>query len=81
MFEVTGFPMALSILLMGLCGIFYTSLGGIRAVVWTDFLQGVMMYGGILIIILKVHALSSEKIIKFSNARIIIEDRLNVLFR
>ena len=80
MFVVTGFPMALSILLMGVCGIFYTSLGGIRAVVWTDFLQGVMMYGGVLTILLKVHALSSEKIIIFSNAHFI-EDRLNVLVR
>ena len=44
----------LSTLLMGICGIFYTSIGGIKAVVWTDFIQGLMMYVGTSVILIKV---------------------------
>lgn len=51
---VTGFPMLGSILLMGIVGIFYTSFGGIRAVIWTDFLQGLLMFGGMGAIFIKV---------------------------
>ena len=46
--------MVWSTLLMGICGIFYTSLGGIKAVVWTDFIQGLMMYSGMIVILIKV---------------------------
>ena len=53
-FTVTGFPIMLSTLLMGICGIFYTSIGGIKAVVWTDFIQGLMMYVGTSVILIKV---------------------------
>ena len=53
-FLVTGFPLLGSILLIGVVGIFYTSFGGLRAVIWTDFLQGLLMFGGVSIIIIKV---------------------------
>ena len=50
-FEGTaGWNLAATILLIGAIGILYTVLGGIRAVVWTDVAQFVMMMGGMLLL-------------------------------
>lgn len=37
---------------MGVC-VFYTCLGGIKAVIWTDVIQIVIMYGVMILIIIK----------------------------
>ena len=49
-------PVWLSIVLIGLVGTIYTVLGGIRAVVWTDVIQFVIMAVGLLLIVIKVIA-------------------------
>ncbi|CAI4227779.1 unnamed protein product [Auanema sp. JU1783] len=41
------------ILIFGLCTTLYTCIGGLKAVVWTDSLQAVLMYGGVFAIIYK----------------------------
>ena len=45
-----GWNLTGTILLIGVIGIVYTVMGGIRAVVWTDFAQFLMMMGGLLLI-------------------------------
>jgi SSS family transporter len=46
MSAVTGLNVTHSILIMGVVTILYTVLGGMRAVIWTDFIQVVVMLGG-----------------------------------
>ena len=43
---VTGIEVEVCILLMGVLSIFYTVLGGIEAVIWTDVVQVVILLGG-----------------------------------
>lgn len=43
---VTGIPVETSILIMGLLCIFYTTFGGIEAVIWTDVMQVIVLLGG-----------------------------------
>ncbi|KAK4876943.1 hypothetical protein RN001_009449 [Aquatica leii] len=51
--QVTGFPLhAISISVCTIC-IFYTTIGGLKAVVWTDTLQTFVMYFSFLIIFIK----------------------------
>ncbi|WP_326538445.1 sodium:solute symporter [Pseudorhodoferax sp.] len=45
---ITGIPVTVSILLMGVFTIIYTALGGMKAVVWTDIVQLVVKMGGAL---------------------------------
>jgi solute:Na+ symporter, SSS family len=45
---ITGIDVVWSILLMGVCTIIYTTMGGMRAVVWTDFFQVIVLMGGAL---------------------------------
>jgi SSS family transporter len=45
---ITGTNVVWSILLMGVCTIIYTTMGGMRAVVWTDFVQVIVLMGGAL---------------------------------
>lgn len=49
--EVTGLDFATSVLVTGVAATLYTSLGGMKAVIWTDSLQFVILFGGILLII------------------------------
>ncbi len=44
---VTGLPLYLAILLVGIVSIAYTVVGGITAVVWTDVLQFAMIFVGL----------------------------------
>ncbi len=44
---ITGLPLSIAILLVGIVSIVYTVAGGITAVVWTDVLQFVMIFVGI----------------------------------
>lgn len=48
---VAGIPLPVSILTTGIVCTFYTSLGGIKAVVWTDVFQAVIMMGGLIAIL------------------------------
>lgn len=43
---VTGIPVEISILIMGVLCVFYTTFGGIEAVVWTDVMQVIVLLGG-----------------------------------
>ena len=46
---VTGFNLTLCILLMGLIATVYTAFGGIKAVIWTDVIQVIVLVGGALL--------------------------------
>ena len=43
---ITGTNVIVCILLIGVCTLIYTALGGMRAVVWTDFFQIIVLMGG-----------------------------------
>lgn len=53
----SGMPLGLAIGLMGLLAVTYTVLGGLSAVIWTDVVQFVVLFGGAvwLIVTLVVH--------------------------
>ena len=46
MSAVTGINVTSAILIMGVVTIFYTALGGMKAVIWTDCIQVAVMLGG-----------------------------------
>nr|XP_018902470.1 PREDICTED: putative sodium-dependent multivitamin transporter isoform X1 [Bemisia tabaci]XP_018902471.1 PREDICTED: putative sodium-dependent multivitamin transporter isoform X1 [Bemisia tabaci]XP_018902472.1 PREDICTED: putative sodium-dependent multivitamin transporter isoform X1 [Bemisia tabaci] len=48
---VTGLSQRMSILIVGLCCLFYSTVGGIKAVIWTDVFQSLLMYGALLAVI------------------------------
>ncbi|XP_056004499.1 sodium-dependent multivitamin transporter-like isoform X2 [Ostrea edulis] len=50
---VTGFPMPYSILIVALAAVIYTSIGGIKAVIWTDVFQFMVMFSGIFAVMIK----------------------------
>lgn len=75
---ITGIDVTWSILIMGVFTIIYTVMGGMRAVVWTDFVQVfVKMGGAIFAIVFIVHALGSD----FDAVReaVILEDKTKLL--
>lgn len=45
---ITGVDVTWSILIMGISTVVYTAMGGMRAVIWTDCIQVVVMIGGAL---------------------------------
>ena len=51
--SVTNISWWLCILLLGFCATIYTTLGGIKAIVWTDVFQIFIMFGGIIAIIVQ----------------------------
>ena len=48
---LTGFSMSSIMLVMGICIIVYTVLGGMEAVIWTEVAQGILKTGGALLIL------------------------------
>ncbi|XP_062598379.1 sodium-coupled monocarboxylate transporter 1-like [Saccostrea cucullata] len=50
---VTGFPEWASFLLIGVVCTFYTFMGGLKAVVWVDAFQAIIMFGSLLTIATK----------------------------
>ncbi|KAB7731341.1 sodium/solute symporter [Rudanella paleaurantiibacter] len=48
---LTGYPMATIMLVVGSCIIFYTVLGGMEAVIWTEVAQGVIKTAGAMLIL------------------------------
>jgi sodium-coupled monocarboxylate transporter 8/12 len=49
--EITGWSLWLSVSLAGLAATLYTTLGGMKAVIWTDSLQFLVLCGGIVLIL------------------------------
>lgn len=49
LYTITGFNPYWAILIGGVITSFYTVLGGIRAVMWTDFIQSLVLWGGAVI--------------------------------
>lgn len=50
---VTGFPEWGSFLIIGAVCTFYTFMGGLKAVVWVDAFQAIIMFGSLLTIVIK----------------------------
>uniref|UniRef100_A0A0B7BIN6 Sodium-coupled monocarboxylate transporter 1 n=1 Tax=Arion vulgaris TaxID=1028688 RepID=A0A0B7BIN6_9EUPU len=50
---VTGFPSWATILISGAVATFYTSIGGMKAVIWTDVFQAFVMVAGMLAIVIQ----------------------------
>lgn len=50
---VTGFPTWATIITVGCVSTFYTFLGGMKAVVWTDVFQSLVMIAGLLAIVIQ----------------------------
>lgn len=50
--HVTGMPMWLSILVTGSITTLYTTLGGMKAVIWSDVMQFVVLFGGQILIVM-----------------------------
>ena len=56
--QMTGINVYVCILLGGIITSFYTVLGGIRAVLWTDFIQACVLWvGGMISLVVIIHAL------------------------
>lgn len=49
--KVTGMPLWITILASGVLTTLYTALGGMRAVIWTDVMQLIVLFGGQLMIV------------------------------
>jgi len=49
--EVTGLPLWFTICITGLVTTVYTMLGGMKAVIWTDVMQLVVLFGGQMLIV------------------------------
>jgi SSS family transporter len=61
---ITGINVIWSILIMGVSTIVYTTMGGMRAVIWTDFVQVFVMIGGALFAIgFVLYALGSDNVL------------------
>ncbi|XP_062621299.1 sodium-coupled monocarboxylate transporter 1-like [Saccostrea cucullata] len=50
---VTGFPVWVIILIVGGVCTFYTTLGGMKAVIWTDVFQTIVMFAGMLAVFIQ----------------------------
>lgn len=50
---VTGFNKWISVLLVGIVCTFYTTIGGMKAVMWTDSFQICMMFAGLIAVLVK----------------------------
>jgi SSS family transporter len=51
---ITGWPIWMTVFVLGLVGIFYTTLGGVKAVIWMDFFQFFILVLGIGLILWKI---------------------------
>jgi SSS family transporter len=50
--QVTGLPLWFTILCTGVVTTLYTTFGGMRAVIWTDVMQLIVLFGGQLLVLL-----------------------------
>lgn len=51
--QATGIQINLTMLTMSVFCIFYTCIGGIKAVIWTDVVQGIVMIGSLALVAFK----------------------------
>ena len=58
--QITGWQLMPTIAVMGAITMFYTTAGGIRAVIWTDNLQLLILFGGAVAIPVTIAALTGE---------------------
>ncbi|KAK3782992.1 hypothetical protein RRG08_058051 [Elysia crispata] len=67
---VAGYPVWNSILVICVVAVIYTAIGGIRAVIWTDVFQGLVMLAGIFAILIQgtVEVGSPKKVWDVANA-------------
>lgn len=49
--SITGWPVSLLIIGLGIISIFYTFIGGLKAVIWTDVVQGLLLWTGVAVTI------------------------------
>src|SRR5262249_22983331 len=49
--SITGWPLWLSVVFTGLAATLYTTLGGMKAVIWTDTIQFIILCGGIVLVL------------------------------
>ena len=47
--EMTGLPFVWIVMGVGVLTTFYTTLGGMRAVIWTDTVQFLVLFGGVIV--------------------------------
>jgi len=67
---LTGYDMRLIIILAGICIIFYTILGGMSAVIWTEVLQAIIKtFGAILILWIILQKVSMDSIAQIGHAK------------
>lgn len=52
--SVTGMPIWLAILLCGVATIIYCFFGGVEAVIWSDFVQGIILLGGAILVMISL---------------------------
>lgn len=52
-YSVTGVKIGTTTLAVCLICIFYTAIGGLKAVVWTDVIQGIVMLGALIVVAIK----------------------------
>ncbi|XP_029647687.1 sodium-coupled monocarboxylate transporter 2 [Octopus sinensis] len=75
---VTGFSLWYSVLSVGLVCTFYTSLGGMKAVLWTDTFQSVLMISGLLLVLImgsqEVGGMGQAIAVASKNQRIVFSD-------
>ncbi len=67
-----GLPMAHSIVILGLIAVVYTLFGGIKAVIWTDVMQAIVLIGGAIVTVFalsrQIPLTTSEMVSKLSAA-------------
>ncbi|CAF1168046.1 unnamed protein product, partial [Rotaria sordida] len=51
--QTTGLNKWLSVVSIGVVCTFYSSVGGMKAIIWTDVLQALVMYVGVLVVIIQ----------------------------
>jgi sodium-coupled monocarboxylate transporter 8/12 len=61
--QVTGLPLWFTIVCTGLVTTVYTTFGGMRAVIWTDIMQLVVLFGGMLAVVLLASLLSLRRVL------------------
>ena len=50
---LTNLDQKIAIAMIGVIGTFYTTIGGLRAVIWTDLFQAIVMFASLFFIIVK----------------------------
>ena len=67
-----GFPFWISVTIFSSAAVLYTSIGGIRAVIWTDVFQSLVMLAGIMAVLIKCtfETGGSKKVFELAKSRL-----------